>query len=77
MNFKVCGLFGSELPGHHSTGHLTPALLGQELRKFGRPSVPVYLYRMKPLHRAAIAEEIAGLSRPVEMLHQGRSYSFI
>jgi len=31
---------------------------------------------MKPLHLPAIAEELAGLSRPVGMLHPGRRYMF-
>jgi len=59
-----------------ASGHLTPALLERELERFGRPEVPVYLYHMKPLHLSAIAEELAGLSRPVEMFHQGRTYTF-
>lgn len=59
-----------------ASGHLTPALLERELKLLGRPEVPVYLYHMKPLHLPAIAEELAGMSRPVEMLHQGRTYTF-
>lgn len=59
-----------------ASGHLTPTLLEREFERLGRPEVPVYLYHMKPLHLPAIAEELAGLSRPVEMLHQGRTYTF-
>ena len=59
-----------------ASGHLTPALLERELALLGRPEVPVYLHHMKPLHLPAIAGELAGLSRPVEMLHQGRTYTF-
>jgi len=59
-----------------ASGHLTPALLEHELEKLGRPEVPIHLYHMKPLHLPAIAEELAGLSRRVEMLHQGRTYTF-
>lgn len=59
-----------------ASGHLTPALLERELELFGRLEVPVYLYHMKPLHLTDLADEIAGLSRPVEMLHQGRTYTF-
>lgn len=59
-----------------ASGHLTPALLERELNLFGRPEVPVYLYHMKPLHLPAIAAGIAELKRPVEMLHQGRTYTF-
>jgi len=59
-----------------ASGHLTPTLLARELELLGRPDVAVYLYHMKPLHLPAIAEELAGLGRPVEMLHQGRTYTF-
>ena len=59
-----------------ASGHLTPRLLERELELFGRTEVPVYLYHMKPLHLPAIAAEIAGFGRPVEMLHQGRTYTF-
>lgn len=59
-----------------ASGHLTPALLEHELGVLDRPDVPVYLYHMKPPYLAAIAAEAAGLSRPVEMLEQGRSYTF-
>jgi len=59
-----------------SSGHLTPALLERELELLARPEIPIYLYHMKPLHIAAIAEELEGLSRRVKMLHQGRTYTF-
>jgi ribonuclease BN (tRNA processing enzyme) len=38
--------------------HLTPALLAGELRKAGRPDVPVYVYHMKPKFRDRITEEL-------------------
>lgn len=59
-----------------ASGHLTPALLERELQQLGRPEVPVYLYHMKPLHLPAIAAELSRLSRPVELLQQGRTYTF-
>jgi len=59
-----------------ASGHLTPALLELELDRLGRPGVPVYLFHMKPLHLADIARELAQLSRPVDMLRQGRTYTF-
>ena len=59
-----------------ASGHLTPVLLERELEKLGRPEVPIYLYHMKPLHLPAITAELAGLSRRVEMLRQGRTYTF-
>lgn len=67
-----CGLEDLAL----ASGHLTPALLERELDLGGRPEVPVYLYHMKPLHLPAIAAELAGMRRRVEMLQQGRTYTF-
>jgi cAMP phosphodiesterase len=58
------------------SGHLTPALLDRELALLDRPETPVFVYHMKPLYLEAIAEELAGLSRRVEMLCQGRTYTF-
>jgi ribonuclease BN (tRNA processing enzyme) len=59
-----------------ASGHLTPRLLERQLELLGRPEVPVYLYHMKPLHLPALAGEVAELSRPVEMLRQGLTYTF-
>jgi ribonuclease BN (tRNA processing enzyme) len=41
--------------------HLTPSLLVKELRKLGRPDLPVYAYHMKPRFRTRIKEEIRQL----------------
>jgi cAMP phosphodiesterase len=41
--------------------HLTPSLLVKELRKLGRPDLPVYTYHMKPRFRTRIKEEISQL----------------
>lgn len=43
--------------------HLTPALLAHELRKVGRPDVPVYVYHMKPRFRDRITEELRQIDR--------------
>ncbi|HZN44026.1 MAG TPA: 3',5'-cyclic-nucleotide phosphodiesterase [Nitrospiraceae bacterium] len=43
--------------------HLTPALLAKELRKVGRPEVPVYVYHMKPRFRDLITEELRQVDR--------------
>jgi 3',5'-cyclic-nucleotide phosphodiesterase len=42
------------------SGHLTPALLGRELRKLNRP-MPVYIVHIKPAFRDEIAGELASL----------------
>ncbi len=44
--------------------HLTPSLLGQQLRKLGRAEVPVYLYHVKPRFREEIRREVAALRVP-------------
>jgi cAMP phosphodiesterase len=45
--------------------HLTPSLLVQQLRKLGRPDVPVYVYHVKPRYREQIRTEVERLG-----LHQ-------
>ena len=60
----------------HVSGHLTPALLEQELRKLKR-DVPVYLYGGKPKHLGKIGKQVRALKRKgLEMLVQGRTYRF-
>lgn len=41
--------------------HLTPSLLGAQLRKLGRPDVAVYVYHVKPRFRDRIRAEVAQL----------------
>jgi cAMP phosphodiesterase len=60
-----------------ASGHLTPSLLARELERLGRPEVPVFIYHMKPLYVEAISQELSGLDRRIEMLHQGRTYSLV
>ena len=58
------------------SGHLTPELLEQELKKLKR-DVPVYLYGCKPKHLTTIKREIKGLKqRRLHMMVQGRTYQF-
>lgn len=60
-----------------TSGHLTPALLDLDLKRLGRPEVPVYVIHMKPLHLEQIAAELRHLRHPrVEMMHQNRTYTF-
>jgi len=58
------------------SGHLTPALLDRELAFLDRPEIPVFVYHMKPSYLPAIAAGLAGLSRRVGILSQGRTYTF-
>lgn len=44
--------------------HLTPRTLDEELNKWSRHDVPVYLYHLKPAFVAMIEREVAQLRRP-------------
>ena len=56
--------------------HMTPRLVAQELAKMP-PSVPVYLYHMKPPSLARIRREIAALHEPrLKLLESERSFRF-
>jgi ribonuclease BN (tRNA processing enzyme) len=56
--------------------HLTPALLAEEMRKFP-PSVPVYLYHMKPPALPALRAQVAALGDPrVRILTDGETLDF-
>lgn len=60
-----------------ASGHLTPALLERELAHLGRPEVPVYVVHMKPIHAEQIAADLGYIrDRRIEMMHQGRTYTF-
>ncbi|MBI2879990.1 MAG: 3',5'-cyclic-nucleotide phosphodiesterase [Candidatus Tectomicrobia bacterium] len=57
-------------------GHLTPALLKEELRKMP-PEVPVYLYHAKPAYAEELKKEVEALGEPrVRWLKQGKTYDF-
>jgi ribonuclease BN (tRNA processing enzyme) len=54
--------------------HLTPRLLADELRKFDRPDVPVYVYHMKPRFRGQIIRELNALGRRnLTVLEEGQT----
>ncbi len=54
--------------------HLTPRLLADELRKFDRPDVPVYVYHMKPRFRGQIIRELSALGRQnLTVLEEGQT----
>jgi ribonuclease BN (tRNA processing enzyme) len=57
--------FPNELAGLAKTSkHLTPATFAEEFRKIGRPTLPVYVYHMKPRFRGQIQRELAALKIP-------------
>ena len=57
--------------------HLTPSLLAEELLKFDRVDVPVYVVNIKPMHREKVIAQIVDLTGPnVSILEIGRAYEF-
>jgi ribonuclease BN (tRNA processing enzyme) len=53
--------------------HLTPALMAKQLKKLGRPNIPVYVYHMKPRFRSRIGEELHRLGIPrLSILEEGQ-----
>ncbi|OIP64333.1 MAG: hypothetical protein AUK29_04840 [Nitrospirae bacterium CG2_30_53_67] len=54
------------------SGHMTPSVLVNELRKMNRPGVPVYIFHMKPKYEAVIVKEIhERLGERVHILREG------
>lgn len=57
--------------------HLTPRMLGNELRRFDRPNCPIYVINIKPAYRETVVREIKELGLPnVEILVAGREYDW-
>ena len=57
--------------------HLTPAMLGEEFRKIGKPSLPVFVYHMKPRFRRDIQRQLAELKIPnLRVLDEGEEINF-
>jgi cAMP phosphodiesterase len=54
------------------SGHMTPSMLAGELKKMGRPEVPVYIFHMKPKYERIILEELNTLlGERVHVLKEG------
>lgn len=60
------------------SGHLTPQMLGEELKKFtGKTAAPLLLYHMKPSSQTVLRTQIAALGNPrVQMLEPGQTFSW-
>ncbi len=56
------------------SGHLTPQTLRQELAKFHRDDVEIFLYHLKPAFVPQLKKELAGM--PVEVLELGDTFEF-
>jgi ribonuclease BN (tRNA processing enzyme) len=55
------------------TGHLTPSLLREEIKKLNRNDVEIYVSHMKPYYRKELVKELKSLSKksPLTLLEDG------
>ncbi len=58
----------------HASGHLTPRLLQREMERM--PNAPIWVYHVKPAYYEETAEELGRLEGRVQLLEQGRTYTF-
>ena len=59
------------------TGHLTPSMLEEELKKIDDLDVPIFIFHMKPQYLDTLTEEIGQLSHPnISILKQGDEFTF-
>jgi cAMP phosphodiesterase len=60
-----------------ASGHLTPAVLGEELRKLAHKDVEVLAMHLKPSFRAQLVEELEALGVPrLSAMEPGREYEW-
>lgn len=60
-----------------SSGHLTPRLLQEELKKLNRSDIQILLTHMKPQYLTRLRKEIKQISYPrISLLRQGEYYQF-
>jgi len=59
------------------TGHLTPPMLEEELKKIGSLDVPIFIFHMKPQYLETLKMEIERLNHPnISILKQGDEFTF-
>jgi cAMP phosphodiesterase len=59
------------------SGHLTPSMLEEELKKIDSLDVPIFIFHMKPQYLEALTAEIEGLNHPnISLLKQGDEFTF-
>jgi cAMP phosphodiesterase len=59
------------------TGHLTPSMLEEELKKMGDLDVPIFIFHMKPQYLETLTAEIEQLNHPnISILKQGDEFIF-
>ena len=55
------------------TGHLTPHLLAEEFKKIRKPTIPLYVYHLKPRFRDRIKNQLTDLKLPnLTLLEEGQ-----
>jgi 3',5'-cyclic-nucleotide phosphodiesterase len=60
-----------------TSGHLTPAALGEELRKLSHKDLDILAMHLKPSFRLQLIEELAALRVPrLSAMEPGREYSW-
>jgi ribonuclease BN (tRNA processing enzyme) len=60
-----------------TSGHLTPAALGEELRKLSHKDLDILAMHLKPSFRLQLVEELAALGVPrLSAMEPGREYSW-
>jgi len=59
------------------TGHLTPSMLEEELKKIGNLDVPIFIFHMKPQYLETLTAEIEQLNHSnISILKQGDEFTF-
>lgn len=59
------------------TGHLTPSMLEEELKKIDNLDVPIFIFHMKPQYLGTLTEEIGQLNHPnISILTQDDEFIF-
>ena len=59
------------------SGHLTPSMLEEELKKIDDLNVPIFIFHMKPQYLDALTAEIKRLNHPnISLLKQGDEFTF-
>ena len=59
------------------SGHLTPDMLAQELKKLDNPDVQIFIYHMKPNFLNTLKDEISGLdNKNISILDQNQTFTF-
>jgi hypothetical protein len=59
------------------TGHLTPKLLAEELKKLDKPNVPVKIFHMKPQYLDEICKDLEPMKERCRILEGNERFRFV